>query len=175
MFGRGSGTLVEGAANDQRVWADGDNGMRNDERSVERRRRDGDREADLEHASVCVGWGVGSGASGSGRRAVHSGSGFGARVSEAGRTDGGTVRSGSVWRSGDADVPDRRCGAVAGGWEAGVSGASGSTGEGAWISCGVGRDRSSVEESRAGTRWSGDSGWGGRGEAAGGICSSRGK
>ena len=60
------GALVGGSADDQRLWSDRDNGVRNHERSAGRRRRSADRSSDLEHAGLRPGRGPGAGAGGGG-------------------------------------------------------------------------------------------------------------
>ena len=61
--------------------------------------RGADREADCEHAGVCVGSAGGAGAGGGGGGVVCGGGGVGAGVSGAAGVDGGAVRGGSVRRA----------------------------------------------------------------------------
>ena len=126
-----------------------------------------DREADLEHASVCAGWQSCGRCRGSGGRVVFGGRGSWARVLAACGVDGGEVScptrmaasaAARLYRTGDlvrlvgAEVLEFR-------W------ASGLPGEGAWVSHRVGRGGGGAARAggSAGVRGSGASG---RGSAA---------
>src|SRR5437879_3020600 len=100
-----------------------------------------DRAAGGEHAGIRVGRMGPTGARRSGRGTVSGRSGFGARLFKSAGDNGGEVRAEPVQPGRRrAFVSDWRPGEVAGGWDAGVSGASGSAGEGAWVSDRAGGD-----------------------------------
>src|SRR6202030_968943 len=144
--------------------------MRNAKRSSIRLASTADRSADMEYAGICVGWEFGAGTGGGSGGIVHSGSGIGARVCEAGRDDGGEICSGSVWCGGDADVPDGGLGAVAWGREPGIFGTDGPSSEDSRIPDRVGRDRGGTSPpSRCRSGHSDSAGGRAWGKAAGGI------
>ena len=52
--------LVGGPAHDQCLWADRDDGVRDDERAAVGPQRGADRPSDNEHAGLCFGWRLGA-------------------------------------------------------------------------------------------------------------------
>src|SRR5215475_14895797 len=131
------------------------------------------RATDWQHADLRTRWESGVGTGRGNRGVVHSWGGVGAWVCESAWDDGGAFRGGSVWKGGDADVPDRGSGEMAGGWEFGIFRASGSAGEDPRVPGRVGGNRSSAGAGRGSGASAGcDAGGGNGGEAAGGICRS---
>src|SRR5712691_3290039 len=126
--------LVEGSANDQRLWPDGDDGLREHERSLVRLAGCADWSSDLEHADLRIGWMFAACACGGSWGALHLGSRAGAGLSWSCGADGGAVCCGRAWAGGEPDVPQRGCGALARGRGVGVSRAFGCAGEAARLS-----------------------------------------
>src|SRR5271167_1633147 len=93
-----------------------------------------DRSADLEHASLCLGRGIGACPCWGMRGALHCGCWACAWVCEPSRLDGGAVCCGPVWFFGEPDVPDRGFGAVAFGRGIGLFRACRCAGEAPWLS-----------------------------------------
>ena len=130
---RSGGTLVGGAAHDQRLRPDRDDGVRDDERGVERCGCAAARPPDLEHASLCFGrWAAACTVRGC-WRALHSGSGTGAGLFASCWADGGAVCGGAVCGVGGPDVPQRGFGAVAARGGFGVYRPGGPAGEGSRV------------------------------------------
>src|SRR5262249_40694998 len=97
--------------------------------------------ADREHAGVHPGWERRTCAGGGSGRDLYRGCGSGARVSEPGAIDGGTLSEGPVWeRSGRTDVPDRGPREMAFPGNDRVPGKKRLPGEGAWLPDRAGRD-----------------------------------
>ena len=113
LFPGCGGALVAGPADDQRLWPDRDDGLRDHERRAGRGGRSPDRPSDLEYAGLCAGWKLAAGAGRGCGRALHRGSGAGARLSRARRADGGALRGRSVRAGREPDVPHRRPRALA--------------------------------------------------------------
>ena len=141
LRGRRGGALVGRAADDQRLWADRGDGVRDHERAALRCGCSGHWRPDLEHAGLCAGCGPAAGSGGACGRALRCGCGAGARLSGARGADGGAVRGRSAWSGGEPDVPHRRPGALARRRGAGLPGAGGRAGEGPRLPDRAGRDR----------------------------------
>ena len=90
------------------------------------------------------------------RGALHCGCGAGARLSGAFRADGGAVCGGPVRACREPDVPDRRPGALAPGWGAGVPRACRCAGEAARVPDRAGRDRGGADSASRGGAGGGD-------------------
>ena len=135
------GALVAGPADDQRVRADRDDGLRDHERGAGGRDRSSDRPSDLEHAGLRSGRWSGACSCWGERGALHCGCGACAGLCGACGADGGAVCCGPVWCGGEPDVPHRGPGALARRRGAGVPGACGCAGEAARLPHRAWRDR----------------------------------
>ena len=159
----------------QRVWPDGD--RRSTARSTKLLQSDPDearrpdRPADFEHAGLRSGLRPAACSCGCDGRALHHGSGAGARLSGPCGADRRAVRGGSAWRGGEPDVPDRRPGALAAGRGAGVPGPRGRAGEAARLPDRAWRDRGGAGAACRDRAGGGDRARGYvRQQAAGGLC-----
>src|SRR5579871_656266 len=172
------GEMVGGQKNGERLWPDGSDGMRHDQRAAFGTQDTLAGLAGVECQGLCAGWKHGASACGRRRRDLHCGIGIGAGVLEAARIDGGTVPAESPewndwneWQGRRAVVPDGGYGTVAGERNVGLSGASGSAGKDPWLPDRIGRDRSGVEGAGGSSAGGGGSADGGKWkQASGGLC-----
>src|SRR2546427_7427885 len=107
MFPGCGRALVEGPADDQRLWPDGDDGLRDHERSVVRPLDPADWLSDLEHAGLRIGRGLGACTGGGCWGGFRSGGGGCAGVCGGGGGGGGGGCCGPGWGGGGPGVTGR--------------------------------------------------------------------